>query len=142
MVTAASGAQVEGRVRVLAPTVDAATRNALVYVDLPRKTPISAPACSRAEKVVLGQPEALTVPLATVVVRDGFSQVFEVGADGRVLMRRVQTGQRNADRVEITTGLTPEARVVQQGGAFLNDGDLVRVAPSDSAQKQPAAPVK
>ena len=32
--------------------------------------------------------------------------------------------------------------VVQQGGAFLNDGDLVRVAPSDSAQKQPAAPVK
>ena len=48
---------------------------------------------------VLGQHEALTVPLAAVVVRDGFSHVFEVGADGRVLMRRVQnTGQRNADR--------------------------------------------
>ncbi|MCA0440067.1 MAG: efflux RND transporter periplasmic adaptor subunit [Proteobacteria bacterium] len=141
MVTAASGAQVEGRVRVLAPTVDAATRNALVYVDLPEHPDIRAGMFARGE-FVLGQHEALTVPLAAVVVRDGFSQVFEVGADGRVLMRRVQTGQRNADRVEITTGLTPEARVVQQGGAFLNDGDLVRVAPSDSAQKQPAAPVK
>lgn len=141
MVTAASGAQVEGRVRVLAPTVDAATRNALVYVDLPEHPDIRAGMFARGE-FVLGQHEALTVPLAAVVVRDGFSQVFEVVADGRVLMRRVQTGQRNADRVEITTGLTPEARVVQQGGAFLNDGDLVRVAPSDSAQKQPAAPVK
>ena len=48
MVTAASGAPGRGRVRVLAPTVDAATRNALVYVDLPEH-PISAPACSRAE---------------------------------------------------------------------------------------------
>ena len=114
---------------------------ALVYVDLPEHPDIRAGMFARGE-FVLGQHEALTVPLAAVVVRDGFSQVFEVGADGRVLMRRVQTGQRNADRVEITTGLTPEARVVQQGGAFLNDGDLVRVAPSDSAQKQPAAPVK
>jgi hypothetical protein len=35
LVTAPSGAQLRGKVRMLAPTVDAATRNGLVYVDLP-----------------------------------------------------------------------------------------------------------
>jgi multidrug efflux pump subunit AcrA (membrane-fusion protein) len=34
LVTAPSGAQMKGKVRSLAPTVDAATRNGLVYVDL------------------------------------------------------------------------------------------------------------
>jgi len=34
MVTAASGARLEGRVRMVAPTVDPQTRNALVYVDV------------------------------------------------------------------------------------------------------------
>ena len=34
LVTAPSGAQMKGKVRMLAPTVDAATRNGLVYVDL------------------------------------------------------------------------------------------------------------
>ena len=126
LVTAASGAQVEGQVRVLAPTVDASTRNALVYVDLPDHADIRAGMFARGE-FLLGRREALTVPLSAVVVRDGFSQVFEVGAGNRVQMRQVQTGQRSEGRVEITSGLAPEARIVQQGGAFLNDGDLVRI---------------
>ena len=126
VVTAASGAQVEGQVRVLAPTVDASTRNALVYVDLPDHADIRAGMFARGE-FLLGRREALTVPLSAVVVRDGFSQVFEVGAGNRVQMRQVQTGQRSEGRVEITSGLAPEARIVQQGGAFLNDGDLVRI---------------
>ena len=126
VVTAASGAQVEGQVRVLAPTVDAGTRNALVYVDLPDHADIRAGMFARGE-FLLGRREALTVPLSAVVVRDGFSQVFEVGAGNRVQMRQVQTGQRSEGRVEITSGLAPEARIVQQGGAFLNDGDLVRI---------------
>ena len=74
--------------------------------------------------------------LSAVVVRDGFSYVFEVDAQGRVAMRRVRTGQRSGGRVEITEGLSLEARIVQQGGAFLNDGDLVRTAAGGSEQKQ------
>ena len=141
VVTAASGAQVEGQVRVLAPTVDAGTRNALVYVDLPAHPDIRAGMFARGE-FLLGRHEALTVPLAAVVVRDGFSHVFEVSADSRALMRRVQTGQRSSDRIEITSGLEPHARIVQRGGAFLNDGDLVRLAPNESGQKQPVVHAK
>lgn len=138
VVTAASGAQVEGRVRVLAPTVDLGTRNALVYVDLPAHEDLRAGMYARGEFVLERQP-ALTVPLSAVVVRDGFSQVFELDAQSRVSMRRVQTGQRSGQRVEITSGLAPEARIVQQGGAFLNDGDLVRVA-AESDKNQALTP--
>lgn len=141
-VTTASGAQVEGQVRMLAPTVDPATRNALVYVDLPAHADIRAGMFARGD-FQLGQREAISVPQSAVVVRDGFHYVFEVAADGRVAMRRVQTGQRNEGRVEITDGLSPQAVVVERGGAFLNDGDLVRMpqaAATQSKPKQPPAP--
>ena len=137
-VTAASGAEVEGKVRMVAPTVDPATRNALVYVDLPAHAEIRAGMFARGE-FLLGERSALTVPQSALVVRDGFSHVFEVVEGSRVAMRRVQTGERAGARVEVLSGLAEGAAVVARGGAFLNDGDLVRVEP-DSKPKQPPAP--
>ncbi len=138
VVTAASGAQVQGTVRMVAPTVDPQTRNGLVYVDLPASPDISAGMFARGQ-FLLGARDALTVPQSAVVVRDGFSYVFELTPQGRVAMRRVQTGQRVGDRVEIASGLSAGATLVERGGAFLNDGDVVRVEAAPSAQKQPAA---
>lgn len=134
--TAASGAQVQGKVRMIAPTVDAQTRNALVYVDLPSHADIRAGMFARGE-FVLGQRSAITVPASAIVVRDGFSNVFELTADKHVRMVRVQTGQRSGEAVEITSGLTPNAAIVARGGAFLNDGDLVRVQSDAPAQATP-----
>ena len=51
-VTAASGAVAEGTVRMVAPTVDPQTRNALVYVDLPPMTTEPPP----------GRPKAASAP--------------------------------------------------------------------------------
>ncbi|WP_353235293.1 efflux RND transporter periplasmic adaptor subunit [Diaphorobacter ruginosibacter] len=132
-VTAASGAQVQGKVRTIAPTVDPQTRNAIVYVDLPAHADIRAGMFARGE-FVLDRRQALTVPASAVVVRDGFSSVFEVTPDSHVRMVRVQTGRRAGDAVEITAGLTADAAIVSLGGAFLNDGDLVRVQPAGAAQ--------
>lgn len=126
-VTAASGATAEGTVRMVAPTVDPQTRNALVYVDLPANSDFRAGMFARGE-FALGQSDALTVPQEALVVRDGFSYVFVVGGEQRVQMRKVQTGRRVADRVELLTGLDANAQVVVRGAGFLNDGDLVRVA--------------
>ena len=135
-VTAASGATVEGEVRMLAPTVDPQTRNGIVYVDLPAQPELRAGMFARGE-FVLGTHDALTVPQSAIVVRDGFSYVFELGEGSRVAMRRVQTGQRLKDRVEVLEGLRAGATIVERGGAFLNDADLVRVAtaaPSEPKQ--------
>jgi RND family efflux transporter MFP subunit len=129
MVRAASGSELAGRVRMVAPTVDPQTRTALVYVDLPASLSANAPfkagmfASGRFE---LGESKALTVPQQAVVVRDGFSYVFRLNPDGRVSQLKVSTGRRLGERIEVTAGLAPEAQVVVSGAAFLNDGDLVR----------------
>ena len=134
-VTAASGTVVDGTVRMIAPTVDPQTRNALVYVDLPQNADFRAGMFARGD-FALGSSDALTVPQEALVVRDGFSYVFVVGAEQRVQMRKVQTGRRVADRVEVLSGLDANASVAVRGAGFLNDGDLVRVV----APIAPAAP--
>ncbi|MBT9510807.1 MAG: efflux RND transporter periplasmic adaptor subunit [Acidovorax sp.] len=126
-VTAASGATAEGTVRMVAPTVDPQTRNVLVYVDLPLNGDFRAGMFARGD-FALGASDALTVPQEALVVRDGFSYVFVVGAEQRVQQRKVQTGRRVADRVEVLSGLDGNAAVAVRGAGFLNDGDLVRVA--------------
>ena len=134
-VTAASGAAVEGTVRMVAPTVDTQTRNALVYVDLPAHADIRAGMFARGD-FALGEGQALTVPQEAVVVRDGFFYVFVVDGQQRVQQRKVQPGRRVADRVEITAGLDAGATVAVRGAGFLNEGDLVRVA-NDTAESKP-----
>ncbi|MFC5496724.1 efflux RND transporter periplasmic adaptor subunit [Caenimonas terrae] len=132
LITAASGARLAGRVRVIGPTVDPQTRAALVYVDL---TPLPGPASGSARAGMfargefdLGAVPALTVPQSAIVVREGFNYVYRVNADNHVAQLKVQTGRFDGGRVEIVTGLPPDARIVASGAGFLNDGDLVRVA--------------
>ena len=138
-VTAASGAQLKGRVRMVGPTVDPQTRSALVYVDLPASNGIAAPAkagmFARGE-FELGHTDALTIPQTALVIRDGFSYVYRVTPDNRVVQVKVQTGRLAGDRVEVTSGLTAETPLVASGGGFLNDGDLVRVVPPMAPKNQ------
>ncbi|MBU3737397.1 MAG: efflux RND transporter periplasmic adaptor subunit [Rhodoferax sp.] len=140
-VQAASGAQLRGRVRMVAPTVDPQTRTGLVYVDLP--TPardFKAGMFARGE-FELGAAPALTVPQQAVVVRDGFSYVFRLHPDQRVSQLKVQTGRRQGERVEVLEGLDGQTLLVASGAGFLNDGDLVKVAPG-SASNPASALVK
>jgi RND family efflux transporter MFP subunit len=125
-VSAGSGAAVAGKVRMVAPTVDAATRNGIVYVDLPQPGVIKAGMFARGE-FETGSSSALTLPQSAVLLRDGFSYVFKLGADNKVSQVKVSVDRRAGDRIEITGGLDPAARVVASGGGFLADGDTVRV---------------
>jgi multidrug efflux pump subunit AcrA (membrane-fusion protein) len=76
-----------------------------------------------------------------VVVRDGFSYVFRLNADQRVSQLKVQTGRRVGERVELLDGVGAEALLVASGAGFLNDGDLVKVAPG-SLSNPALSPVK
>jgi RND family efflux transporter MFP subunit len=138
-VLAASGQVLQGKVRMVAPSVDAQTRNALVYVDLPAATGSARAGMFAQGEIGLGQSPALTVPQTAVVVRDGFSYVYSVGADQKVSQLKVQTGRQSGERVEVLSGLKADARVVASGGAFLNHGDTVRVVDAPAATA--AAPV-
>jgi RND family efflux transporter MFP subunit len=138
-VTAPNGTQVKGKVRMIAPTVDPQSRYALVYVDLqpgPKNmAPVRAGMFANGE-FDMGASDAITVPQQAVVIRDGFSYVFVLNQDRRVVQTRIKTGRRIGDRIEVVEGLTPQAVLAASGAGFLNDGDLVSVVqprPADNA---------
>lgn len=141
-VITADGSAVAGKLRMVAPTVDAATRNGVVYVDLPQpgaqNAGLKAGMFARGE-FDTGRRAALTLPQPAVLLRDGFSYVFKLGADNKVTQAKVEVGRRVGDRIEITAGLEPGVRVVASGAGFLADGDTVRVVDAPPPVKTAAA---
>jgi RND family efflux transporter MFP subunit len=127
-----------GKVRVIGPTVDALARTALVYVDLPKPPDDSPPMRAgmfASGKFDLGETTGLSLPQEAVVMRDGFSYVFKLGNDSRVIQLKVDIGRRFDGRVEITQGVSPDDIIVESGAGFLSNGDLVAVSPPDSMSK-------
>lgn len=139
--SAPSGSRIKGKVRQIAPTVDAQTRLGLVYVDVPAGAKDAAafkPGMYVRGEFELGATPALVILQQAVVVRDGTSYAFRLNPDGRVSQIKLQTGRRvasdGAQFVEVLSGLNPASTVVASGAGFLNDGDLVRVGdPKGSA---------
>ena len=136
LMTAPDGTQVRGRVRMVAPTVDAQTRNGLIYVDI---SGAFKPGMFARGEFELGSNSAMSVVQTALVVRDGFNYVFRVGADKRVAQVKVQTGRPLGDQVEILSGIKPEDKLVATGGGFLSDGDLVRVVEAAAPPAKPAS---
>ncbi|MEO3693669.1 efflux RND transporter periplasmic adaptor subunit [Roseateles paludis] len=122
----AGGTQpLEGKVRVVAPTVDATTRLGRVLVDLGAGPGARAGMFARGD-FVLGDANVLTVPQTALLLRDGFAFVFKLEGS-KVRQVKVELGRRQGDRVEIRNGLKAADKVVAQGVGFLADGDTVRV---------------
>lgn len=125
-------ARVDGKVRFVAPTIDANNRNGLVYVDLPDAAAHGIRAGMFAQgEFHLGSEVALAIPQEALSLRDGFSYVFRLGElakdQAKVTQIKVQLGRRSGDSYEVLSGLDPEDKLVASGAAFLVDGDNVRV---------------
>lgn len=125
-VTTTGDQAVEGKLRVIAPAIDTRTRTGLVYVDLPATDQVRAGMFARGY-FETGEGAALTLPQSAVLLRDGFSYVLRIGPESKVIQTKVTVGRRAGDRVEITSGIDASERVVESGGSFLGDGDLVRL---------------
>ena len=115
-----------GKVRLVGPSVDAATGRAIVYVALQAGDP-PRPGLYVTGTIELPSTPALTVPETAIVFRDGLTYVFTVDGEDLAHRVRVETGRRRDGRVEIAAGLDPASRVVAAGAAFLADSVLVRV---------------
>jgi len=123
--TLPGGEQVQGQVRMVAPTLSTSTGRATVYVSLPAGPARSGMFANGT--LELGTQPALTLPQSAIVMRDGRAYAYVVGSNARVISRAVTVGRRQDDRVEILGGLEASARVVAGGGAFLSDGAQVTV---------------
>jgi HlyD family secretion protein len=141
VVTPTGSAPLRGTVRQVAPALDNQTRNGLVYVDLNAGLESGARAGVFARgEFDLSQRSALTLPQSAVQQRDGFHYVMRVDDKQRVLQTKVSVGRRSGDRVEVVSGLTPQTKVVASGGAFLADGDTVRVVAASDLPAKLAPP--
>lgn len=121
------GRRLEAPVRLVAPTLDARTRNGLVHVLLPRDAALRAGAHASGE-IVLGSAPAWTVPESSVIQRDGRPHVWQLDADDVAHLVPIETGARHGGRVEVIGGLQPGRRIVDTGAGFVKDGERVRVA--------------
>lgn len=117
---------ISGKVRMIAPVIDPQTRYGLVYVDLPANNAVRMGMFVKGA-FDLGTKQALTVPQSALLLRDGFSYVFIVNSQQRVVQQKVTLGRRVGDRVEVTN-LPANVNIVSTGTGFLSDGDLVKVA--------------
>lgn len=121
------GSMVAGRVRAVSPALDASTRTGTVHADLPEPGRLRAGMFAEG-RIRVGEGDALSVPVSAVVRRDGYAYVFTLKDKRRVERRRVELGRIDGERIEVRSGLQAGERVVSRGGAFLSDGDLVRLS--------------
>lgn len=127
-VTVGEGRVIRGTVRAISPSVNAQTRYGYALVTLPDSSGIIAGAFARGTFDISGGKKGLkTLPQSAVMQRGSKTFVMVVGADNRVHEQIVTVGQRNGDRIEIKQGLKENEAVVESGGAFLTEGDLVQV---------------
>ena len=119
---------IKGKVRAISPSVNPQTRFGYALVALPDSTGIIAGAfASGTFDISGGRKPVMSLPQSALMQRGGMNYVLVVGPDGHVHERTVVVAQRNGDRVQIKQGLKQDEPVVASGGAFLTEGDVVKV---------------
>jgi RND family efflux transporter MFP subunit len=124
-VTAVDGTTVNGKVRAVAPTVQATNRTGLVYVDIVGGD--ARPGMFARGEIAAGKGPALLVPVTSVVMQDGYSYVFVLKDKNVVERRRVQQVGVRGDNMEVDEGIAAGDIVAVKGAGFLKDGDTVRL---------------
>ena len=119
---------IKGTVRAISPAVNPETRYGYALVTLPESAGIIAGAFAHGIfDVSGGKRSLLSLPQSAVMQRGSRTYVLIVGPDDRVHERDVAVGQRNGDRIQIKHGLQINEPVVESGGPFLTEGDVVQV---------------
>jgi len=127
-VTLGDGRTVQGTVRAISPKVEMQTRFGHALVRLEDSSNIVAGVFARGTfDLTNGKRKLASLPQTAVMQRGSQSYVLVVEAESRVHERTVRIGQRVGDRIEIKQGLAANERVVETGGPFLTEGDVVQV---------------
>ena len=148
-VDAFPGEKFKGRVSRVAPVFDPATRTAEIEIEVPNAGFRLKPGMyARVQLTVDQKADALTVPRSAIVALDGKNGVFVAekatdvqpaarGNESGAMTARflpVETGIRDGESIEITSGLQDGAQVITTGAGGLKDGD--RIVPANTQQPQ------
>jgi membrane fusion protein (multidrug efflux system) len=129
--TAFPGTTLEGRIDVVDPALDPATRSAQVIARVRNPGGKFRPGMSANVSAVLSERmNALTIPNEAVFAEGNQTFVYVVGPDSTVSRTAITLGTRLSDVVEVVKGLEPGARVVKAGHQKLFE--KAKVIPTDS----------
>jgi RND family efflux transporter MFP subunit len=124
-VTAVDGTVLTGRVRAVAPTIQTNNRTGLVYVDIIGEG--ARPGMFARGQIQVGKGAALLLPVASVVMQDGYSYVFVLKGKNSVERRRVQQVGVHGNDMEVSDGVAAGDVIAVKGAGFLKDGDVITV---------------
>ncbi len=117
----------DGTVARLNPQVDPASRTFQVQIQVPNpQRLLKAGAFARAQILTRHDRDVLFAPQEAIVSFAGVNKVYVV-ENGRAAERRITTGVRDGDFVEIVSGLTPTDRVAVSGTSKLAPGVAVSI---------------
>ncbi len=117
----------QGKVRLVSAVIDPQTRLGEMRIALEQRPDLRPGAFARGE-VKVGS-EVLPIVPQTAVLSDGPTNfVYVVGTDGHVTRRAVKVSGTQPQGIVIGEGIDGTERIVSSAGAFLHDGELVRLA--------------
>jgi RND family efflux transporter MFP subunit len=117
------GSEHEGRIRTVVPVGDASSRQLEVRVSSDAKLPVGS---ALDVGLPLGAPKrSVAVPRDALVLRDGGTWVFRIGADRKAARIGVATGDGDADTIAVEGGVEPGDLLVVRGAERLADGQSV-----------------
>lgn len=105
-----------GRVARLSPAIDERSRTLMLEAEVPNRDGALRPGAFATAQVVTAADEPVTfVPESAIVNFAGIEKVIVV-EDGRTVEKRVRTGRRHEDRVEVAEGIAAGEQVVVEPG--------------------------
>jgi RND family efflux transporter MFP subunit len=114
-----------GRVVRLSPSIQEQNRTLTIEAEVPNQAGALRPgAFSRAEIVIAADQPAIFVPTSSIVIFAGIEKVLTV-KEGKAQERRVVTGRREKDRIEIVEGLKAGEHVVVDPGNLVGGQPVV-----------------
>ena len=122
-----------GEVKRLSPAIVEGSRTLVVEADVPSLGRLRPGAFARADIVTVAEVPALTVAPKALISFAGIEKVFTV-EDGLAVERRVTTGDRGPDWVEILSGVQAGQTIVVSPGS-LQTGQKVTILPSGSSRE-------
>lgn len=118
----------EGKVSRISPVMDAATRSALVEVEIPnRDSNLRAEMFARVTLDLATLRPALLVPREALVYRGQQAGVY-VLSGRRPMFREIEPGITQGNEVEVLANLAPGTTVVARGAAMITEGATIQVA--------------
>lgn len=134
------GRTFEGRVSLIYPTLDAATRTVQVRLELPNPRLELKPEMYADVRIEAELGEGLTVPESAVIETGARSIVFVDRGGGLFEPREVEVGVRLADRYQILKGVAEGERVLTSATFFVDSESKLKAALAASGRGAATAP--